>query len=194
MDALRKKLTPEDYASSAWSGGLTRQIAIFPEDAGYAARDFLWRISSAEVALEESDFTHLPDYDRLIAPLKGAMILTHGGGAPVRLTPFQVHAFDGGAATHSRGRCTDFNLMLRKGAADGTMEAVRLPECAGPWQPDFRAEEVLVFCGEGCCAVSEPTGRTELAAGEALRLGGAGVGSLTLSGEGTLVICQMWRN
>ena len=72
-----KKLTERDYRISDWSGGKTIQIAIAPEDALYAERSFLWRLSSATVDLDESDFTSLPDYLRLIAPLRGEMRLSH---------------------------------------------------------------------------------------------------------------------
>ena len=123
---MKKMTAARDYAVSAWSGGTTTQLAIFPPDAVYADRDFLWRVSSATVDLEESDFTPLPDYERLIATLEGDITLTHKGGAPITLQPFPVHAFSGGDATHSVGRCRDFNLMLRRGRAAGTMEALHL--------------------------------------------------------------------
>ena len=123
-----RKLTPRDYKKSEWSGGTTTQLAIFPPEANYAERDFLWRVSSAAVELEESDFTLLPDYDRLISTLAGELLLRHNGGPVLRLRPFEVHAFSGADATHSRGRCTDFNLMLRRGKARGSMEALRLTE------------------------------------------------------------------
>ena len=123
-----KKLEPSDYRVSEWSGGTTTQLAIWPENAVYADRDFLWRVSSATVDLEASDFTPLPDYERLIATLQGEIVLTHNGGEPLRLRPLEVHAFSGADATHSVGRCTDFNLMLRRGRAAGSMEALRLTE------------------------------------------------------------------
>ena len=118
-------LTQADYQISQWSGGTTTQIAIAPQGALYADRDFLWRLSSATVDLDESDFTPLPDYHRLIAPLRGEMELTHDGGPLISLAPYQVHAFDGGADTHSRGRCVDFNLMLRKDRCAGSVSPLR---------------------------------------------------------------------
>ena len=123
-----QKLFPQDYAVSRWSGGTTTQLAIWPPEARYADRDFLWRVSSATVDLEESDFTLLPDYDRLIATLEGEIVLTHNGGGPLTLRPLEVHAFSGADATRSRGRCRDFNLMLRRGKVTGTMEALRLTD------------------------------------------------------------------
>ena len=151
-----KKLTSADYAVSAWSGGTTTQLAIWPPEAKYADRDFLWRISSATVDLEESDFTPLPDYDRLIATLEGDIVLTHNGGAPLTLRPLEVHAFSGADATLSRGRCRDFNLMLRRGKVTGSREAMRLTENAISLPLDCSAgnlpantAHVLLYCVEG---------------------------------------------
>lgn len=154
---MLQKLEKIDYTVSNWSGGTTTQIAIWPPNALYADRDFLWRISSATVDLEESDFTPLPDYERLISTLEGEIVLTHNGGEPIKLRPFEVHAFSGADATHSRGRCRDFNLMLRRGCVIGTMQALRLSDTptilnagAGVAGLSFPAEEqVLLYCVEG---------------------------------------------
>lgn len=80
-------LRPEDYVTTEWSGGTTTQLAIAPGDAVYADREFLWRLSSATVDLEESDFTPLPDYHRWISTLRGDMLLSHNGGAQLTLQP-----------------------------------------------------------------------------------------------------------
>lgn len=169
-----KLLTKEDYVTTAWSGGTTTQLAIAPEGAVYADRDFLWRLSSATVDLEESDFTPLPDYDRLIAPLRGEMRLTHNGGPALDLAPCQVHAFDGADATHSWGRCTDFNLMLRKGACQGSVQALSGTKagaaCLGAavrQDQRFANRTVAVYCAEGNAAVSVQDSETALGAGEA---------------------------
>ena len=106
-------LTPSDYITTKWSGGLTTQLGIAPASAVYADRDFLWRLSSATVEDAESDFTALPDYERLISTLEGTIELNHNGGEKLTLNPYEVHRFDGGDDTHSWGRCRDFNLLLR---------------------------------------------------------------------------------
>ena len=69
-----------NYSTSAWSGGATTEIQIMPEGSRYADREFLWRLSSATVEVEESTFTALPDYDRLIMMLEGEMDLCHNNG------------------------------------------------------------------------------------------------------------------
>ena len=198
---MLRKLTKNEYAVSAWSGGTTTQLAIFPPEAKYAERDFLWRVSSAAVALEESDFTALPDYDRLIATLQGEIVLTHNGGAPLRLRPFEVHAFSGADATHSRGRCTDFNLMLRRGRATGSMEALRLTDRPVSLPSPSKGEWLLLYCVEGAAAACRadaegaeaeskaPVTSVVLSEGEALLLTEAAV--LTLTGPAALMLCRM---
>ena len=96
-------LTPSDYITTKWSGGLTTQLGIAPAGAVYADRDFLWRLSSATVEDAESDFTALPDYERLISTLEGTIELNHNGGEKLTLNPYEVHRFDGGDDTHSWG-------------------------------------------------------------------------------------------
>ena len=207
---MLQKLQKTDYVISAWSGGTTTQLAICPPGAVYAERDFLWRVSSAAVELEESVFTPLPDYERLIATLEGEIVLTHNGGAPLRLRPFEVHAFSGADATHSRGRCRDFNLMLRRGKAAGSMEALELPAEPRTLPSPASGETVLLYCVCGACKIDTGTNRiagvnenagtgiacpsslrseTTLFPGEALLL--SDPAALTLSGPARLMLCRM---
>ena len=128
-------MTPDNYIVSQWSGGTTTQVAIAPEGAVYAARDFLWRISSATVDLEESDFTPLQGVERYITPLEGSFVLAHPGAAPVMLPPLAPpYRFWGDVPTHCVGRATDFNLMLK--GCEGTME---LHRSTAPIRPGFNA-------------------------------------------------------
>lgn len=100
---------------------------LAPEGAVYADRKFLWRLSSAQVELEHSDFTPLPDYDRLLSVLKGELELKIGQGERGALEACTVRGFDGGVPVESWGRCVDFNLMLRKGACQGFVQPIVLP-------------------------------------------------------------------
>ena len=149
-----RHLRPADYTVSDWSGGRTVQLSIGPEGERYADRKFLWRISSATVELETSEFTALPDYERLIAPIRGEMILSHNGGEEILLRPYDVHRFDGADLTVSKGKCTDFNLMLRKGKVTGEMRAIRL----GSGEqlritPEMPGDTVLLYLAEGTARV-----------------------------------------
>ena len=174
-----RHLRPADYTVSDWSGGRTVQLSIGPEGERYADRKFLWRISSATVELETSEFTSLPDYERLIAPIRGEMILSHNGGEEILLRPFDVHRFDGADLTVSKGKCTDFNLMLRKGKVTGEMRSVRLG--SGGQQritPEMPGDTVLLYLAEGTArvravggAVSVELPELTLMAGESVVLG-----------------------
>ena len=130
-----------------WQGGVTWELALGPEETAYARRDFLYRISSARVDLEESVFTSLPDYHRIILPLDGTLTLYHDGGNPVILPPLTVHAFDGGADTLSRGKVRDFNLMLRKGQCLGGVQVLRLLPGSEIVLPDFPGCLCRLFFG-----------------------------------------------
>lgn len=114
-------IQPQQVTVSVWSGGTTSQLGIGEGECSYAERDFLWRLSSATVDDEVSTFTPLSDYHRLILMQEGTVILEHDGKPGIVLAPWQVHRFDGGSQTVCTGRATDFNLMLRKGKAEGNL-------------------------------------------------------------------------
>ena len=85
-----KLLTQQQYLAARWSGGTTTQLAIEPEGAVYAEREFLWRLSSAGVEQDYSEFTQLPDYNRLLAPLQGQLELSIEGGRRQVLSPLEL--------------------------------------------------------------------------------------------------------
>ncbi len=182
-----KLLTPADYVTTQWSGGTTTQLSIAPRGALYADRDFLWRVSSATVELDESDFTALPDYRRYISTVRGEMTLRHNGGEALTLRPGDVHAFDGGDETHSAGRCTDFNLMLRKGKADGEMLSLRV----GADGATLRcAETTLLYCACGSCALRCGAEEITLRAGESVLAEHVAGETLRLKGEDGEALCM----
>jgi environmental stress-induced protein Ves len=113
-DKMKAKITRRgELKTSRWSGGTTTQLAIFPETADYAARDFQWRISTARVESEESVFTPLPGFNRIIMVLEGHLTLTHEGNGTFELGPLEQNSFLGDWTTRSCGRVTDFNVMTR---------------------------------------------------------------------------------
>ncbi len=111
--------------TSNWSGGTTTQIAIYPEDAIYSERDFKWRLSSAKVEVDESDFTLLPGIDRIIMIIEGQLTLEHEGHHKSVLKPFDQDYFSGSWKTKSYGRVIDFNLMTGEGF-EGSLEAIHM--------------------------------------------------------------------
>ncbi len=116
-----RHLHAADFKTTAWSGGNTTELFLYPSDGDYGKRDFLFRISSATVELEESDFTALEGVERYITPLDGSFTLTHPHSAPIILGPLsQPYCFSGSIPTHCVGKATDFNLMLK--GCQGKME------------------------------------------------------------------------
>ena len=55
-------LTPADYQISTWSGGQTTQLFLSPEGGSYPDRTFDFRLSTATVEVEKSNFTDLTGY------------------------------------------------------------------------------------------------------------------------------------
>lgn len=194
MAPVLTHLTPADYVTTQWSGGTTTQLAIAPQGALYADRDFLWRVSSATVELDESDFTPLPDYERFISTVHGEMTLSHNGGAELTLRPGDVHAFDGGDKTHSKGRCTDFNLMVRKGKAEGNMCVLRADASCDAVLLCAPGAVTLLYCVSGDCTVHAGAETVNLSTGETLLAAHSSEGTLTLSAAGEAVVyaAQIW--
>ncbi len=109
-----KLLKENDFITTNWSGGITKQLFIFPEDSRYKERDFKIRISTAKVQNEESIFTKLEDVHRIILLLEGEMKLTFNKNTEVYLNRYDYCEFEGAWETVSKGKATDFNLMLRE--------------------------------------------------------------------------------
>lgn len=115
--------THNQYKQSTWSGGKTTELFLFPPEGDYQKRTFDYRISSATIEQQYSEFTLLPGYHRLLMPLEGSVILTHGEKT-IRLDTYEVGEFDGALPTTSEGKCIDFNLIYKK-SMQGEMKLVQ---------------------------------------------------------------------
>lgn len=98
-----------------WSGGTTTQLAIYPEQAEYGKRNFFWRLSTAQVDLEESTFTLLPDVSRILMVLEGEIRLEHQNHHTTNVKPYEQDMFQGDWTTRCLGKATDLNLMMKAG-------------------------------------------------------------------------------
>ena len=117
---LRKK----EQNVSIWSAGKTRELFLHPAGSSYAARDFLIRISSADVEEETSAFTSLPGFHRILMPLTAAIKLVHEGHRQTLIRPYQTGEFEGGWNTACYGKCSDIGIMLAEGW-EGSLFAAR---------------------------------------------------------------------
>ncbi|MDF2571006.1 MAG: HutD [Sporomusa sp.] len=129
MSYLVELIPKNEQTTSTWSGGTTTQITIYPKDAIYSNHNFIWRLSSANVELEESTFTSLPSIWRLIMVLEGELKLEHTGHHSVQLKPFEQDSFSGDWTTKSFGKVRDFNLMMADGCS-GELIAIEIKENA----------------------------------------------------------------
>lgn len=118
-------LQSEDFKTNNWSGGTTTQLYIYPLDADYSQRDFVFRLSTASVNVEKSDFTSLPGVSRQLMVLEGETILIHENHHRKKLGKFDIDQFEGDWKTSSIGKCSDFNLMT-KGKTGGILSAVTI--------------------------------------------------------------------
>ncbi|MDF2521339.1 MAG: hypothetical protein K0R84_1967 [Clostridia bacterium] len=115
----------EQQQTSRWAGGTTTQLVIYPEDAGYTDRSFQWRLSTARVELEESAFTSLHGFDRILMVLEGELTVVHEGQHTAHLKQYGQDSFKGGWSTVSYGKARDFNLMMKEGLT-GSLKHCRI--------------------------------------------------------------------
>ena len=193
---MKCRLLKEDnYNISDWSGGKTKELSIFPHNSKYADRDFIWRLSSATVDLDESDFTLLPDYNRVLMVLNGSVVLTYNDQKTVNLEELEQDSFDGAWNTKSYGRITDYNLMVRKGY-DGKVDVIR-PESSAKVYEDTLGSSLncvthALYCKEGYFLVNPGTGSVMVKPGEMYLMEARGeVPEYTLMGNGVIVRAQI---
>lgn len=105
----------KDFISTKWIGGKTTQLFISPEQADFTKRQFDFRISTATVELEESDFTPLPRFERKLMVLEGKLEMNHLNQHSILLKPFEQDHFSGDWQTHAKGKVIDFNVIYRPG-------------------------------------------------------------------------------
>ena len=136
-------------------GGVTREVAAFPQGAGLDA--FVWRVSIADVA-QAGPFSRFAGIDRTLVLLSGAGMLldekveTSTTNTLALTQPLDLAQFAGEAQIDARlvdGATRDFNLMVRRGAAVGETEVWR-----GATQRSLSADVVLLFCASGSVAVT----------------------------------------
>ena len=187
----------EDRLESRWSGGRTYELAIFPEHAKYLDRDFLWRLSTADSDRDESSFTKLPDYDRILMVLEGDVVLAHGDERSAHLEALQQDSFDGAIKTRCFGRLIrDYNLIYRKGC-EGRMELAILHPKASAVSMRSEAMDRMtsygVFCLDGYAVVSCGEQSEMIRPGEqaVIDFPGGVTEDILLMGEGRCILTEI---
>ena len=122
-----QKISEKDHVHSKWAGGTTTQVYISPKNSVFTERKFDFRISSAVVAIEESDFTPFPGFSRILMVLEGELEIFHQCQFSKVLQPFESYHFSGDWNTSAKGKVIDFNLIMGEGIC-GSMNYISLKE------------------------------------------------------------------
>lgn len=117
----------ENAKTVNWAHGTSTELFVFPADGNFQTRDFTFRISTATVEADETDFSDFTGLTRILLILEGNLTLIHEGRYTKQLAPFDQDTFDGGWKTKSKGRVRDFNLMFKE-PISGNVEAVHCKE------------------------------------------------------------------
>ena len=165
-------LRARDQPASPWKngGGMTRQIAAFPEGAGLT--DFDWRVSLATVAAP-GPFSTFPGVDRLMLVLGGRLTLEMAGMKPVTLDgaspPFSFPGDAPVSALAPATPVTDVNVMVRREGFTARLERRRIAGTAAVVSQDV----TLILARVGGVAVGLAGRADVLGALDAARVEGA---------------------
>lgn len=187
-----------DFHTSKWTGGTTTELAIFPQTSKYLERNFIWRLSTAVCELEETTFSKLPDFDRVLMVLEGDVVLAHQDVRAIRLGELEQDSFDGAYHTKSFGKIKDYNLMVAKGNK-GLLDVIT-PTAESKALNFDRDEDsnlthfdVTLYCRDGYAAVTAGNDTYMLQPGQQLVASFDAEEEIKMSvmGEGTLIRGQI---
>ena len=105
-------LPKEDSKLSIWSGGLTYEYMIYPKTANYTDRDFVFRISSATIEKEPSEFTKFKGYYRYLAAMLDNSLHIEVNAAKKVYEKYEIMEFNSDEEVPSYSKGTDFNWMV----------------------------------------------------------------------------------
>ena len=144
--------TPDSRTTINWASGTSTELFIYPSTGSFANRDFLFRISTATVEAEESTFTFFEGITRHLMILKGELELIHEGRYTKHLKPYDQDTFSGEWSTRSKGKVTDFNLMLKAGTTGSLAHYPIEPGNARTFAA--KAPHYFIYFASGAAALS----------------------------------------
>lgn len=168
-----------------WAGGTSTEMFIYPSDGSFADRNFTFRISSATVEFEESDFTFFEGITRHLMILKGELELIHVGRYTKVLSVYEQDTFSGEWETKSIGKVTDFNLMLKNGA-EGSLKHVGM-NLGESKELEPGAQFNFAYVAKGTFAFNDKTA----VAGDLVELDGTEKAEALCQEDGDLILIEV---
>ena len=147
-------LKAENFKTSKWSGGTTTELYIYPPEADYKDLDFKFRISTAKVELEKSDFTPLKGISRKLMILDGDIEIHHKNRYSKKLSKFDIDCFEGDWDTSSKGKCRDFNIMCTANTSSKISVLKTENNKSKKIQVNSNNSHLLLYCISGTTNIS----------------------------------------
>lgn len=150
-------ISEKDIIVSKWAGGESRQYFIYPPEASYVFRDFLFRVSMAtSYSDEEVKYTNLENLTRHLIMLQGTAHVFHKNHYDIVLKPYEnIDVFDGGWESSATGKVVDFNLMTNKNVS-ASMSVIDKSEVIKTDNTLNNKSWLMFFCGYGSASFELP--------------------------------------
>lgn len=107
----------KNSTASIWSGGLTYEYMIYPKTASYSNRDFIFRISSATIEKESSEFTKFQGYYRYLVMLDNSLHVEINNEKKT-YEKYEIMEFNSDDNVTSYTTGIDFNWMVSEKASN----------------------------------------------------------------------------
>jgi environmental stress-induced protein Ves len=130
-------LSKEKSKASIWTGGLTYEYMIYPETASYANRNFEFRISSATIEQERSEFTKFKGYYRYLVMLDNCLHIEVNKEKKV-YEKYEIMEFNSDDEVTSYTKGTDFNWMVSDKISHHTLKITNQSQ-------DYNAQIIILF-------------------------------------------------
>ncbi|WP_300671583.1 HutD family protein [Soonwooa sp.] len=115
------KISKQHISPSIWDGGKTYEYYIYPPEANYANRDFLFRISGASIEKSPSVFTRFENFQRFLVMLDNDLNIKRNDKVE-HYSQQDVFVFDSNDEIISQSLGNDFNVMVFKTIAFSGVE------------------------------------------------------------------------
>ncbi|MDR3214721.1 MAG: HutD family protein [Bacilli bacterium] len=114
---LIKLIKYYNLKETSWSGGITKEIYLYPDSASYQNKNFLFRVSSAYISTIPSKFTLFIGYQRYFCMLDNNLELSINN-KNISLKAHDIINFQSEDDVISYQTGNDFNIMLAEDIKD----------------------------------------------------------------------------